>query len=584
MSDQPKTVIEGERWEAAVEAYASGFPELVELAPDERARLESSPRFRDTVARERARAIDVGLLLREAGPRETEVDYEAMVSRAIDRAPLPASRRSLALGFVFGLAATVGLTVATFAFRSGSFSIPELPAALSWLLAVGGAVDRIVSKLPAGWNGLALAVSSLMILLAWPTSRLLRAGKRIAESSAARGAAALLLGASVVAAPEAAHAQSFEGTWSPQTVSVALDDATPSDALRQVCGAAGLGLALRGTLPDEPTITLHVEGAPLRDVLRIVLSDDALSIERVGSLLVVDRGTTTMSDTPEAETTAPAPREDTPAAPSPMEPPPPPSETISPPPPPPVPSISARGGREIVTFGDDAHVGPGEVVETVATMGGNILIEGHVLGDVVTMGGDVTLRGEGRVDGQLVTFGGEIELEDGAAQPQRIVTAQPEEDDVGDAMGGFALFGLLFITGLMLIGLGRERHARVARTIMEAPGRSVAVGLLGIIGSALGTILLAITIVGVLAIPVLWIFAFFAALSGLATLASVVGALIPIGALQGKPVAQLGAGVLVFFVLAQVPVINLLSFIACALVGFGSVLLSRLGTRTLDDL
>jgi hypothetical protein len=90
--------------------------------------------------------------------------------------------------------------------------------------------------------------------------------------------------------------------------------------------------------------------------------------------------------------------------------------------------MSGKSGSTM-RIGSDIHVGPDEVIKgDLSSVGGDIEIEGHVEGDVVAMGGDLTLRSSARVDGDVVCIGGSLTEEPGASVGGRRVTAMGMHD------------------------------------------------------------------------------------------------------------------------------------------------------------
>ena len=62
----------------------------------------------------------------------------------------------------------------------------------------------------------------------------------------------------------------------------------------------------------------------------------------------------------------------------------------------------------IVQFGEDVTVPAGERVESVVAGGGDVTIDGTVVGSLVAFGGDVLVRG--LVENNIVVFGGDVRL------------------------------------------------------------------------------------------------------------------------------------------------------------------------------
>ena len=82
----------------------------------------------------------------------------------------------------------------------------------------------------------------------------------------------------------------------------------------------------------------------------------------------------------------------------------------------------------------------------VVALGGDVTVAGHVEGDVASMGGDVYLKSSARVDGDVVCMGGKLNEEPGAS-----------------------------VGGQRVSGLGGRRarlHHRVGELLENAPGRA----------------------------------------------------------------------------------------------------------------
>ena len=127
----------------------------------------------------------------------------------------------------------------------------------------------------------------------------------------------------------------------------------------------------------------------------------------------------------------------------------------------------------------------------------------------------------------------------------------------------------------------RERHANLARAIVKAPVRSGFVGLLGMLGALILTVVLLITVIGIPGAIIVAVGGFLGVYVGIAVMASVIGAALPIPALQDRPVAQLGVGILLLYLVSLVPGLSgIVAFVLAAL-GFGAVLLTRFGGRQL---
>ncbi|UJR82002.1 hypothetical protein [Sandaracinus amylolyticus] len=583
--------------ESELEALAHGRRDLVR---DEIARaVDEDAALSAWLEREREDARETSVALKRAAPEID--DFDALIAGAMKHAPSEhpsPSRASLwtgaaigtAVALVSGLASVLASAEPTVLAREAWSDLTAI-ARLGVTLAT--ALDRIAAMLPGGWAAIAAIGLAFFALLALPLRAIAGGGWSRAPSSAA-----LML--AVLGATTSAHAYDLEGAWPEPDVTVSVDvERTPlSEALRQALASAQLGLAY--TLPDDPQVTLHVRDAPLREVLDALLADVPARVRHSGHLLVVRPAV----ESPQAiATTAPSP-------PPLVLPPPPPLPAAPPAPPPPGDEL-----RDLVTFGGDARVLPDQRVRDVITMGGNARVEGQAFGNVVTMGGDADVRGTvvgdvvtmggdihvargGHVHGQLNAMGGNIAVDEPVRDHQGSislsVTSAPDttraashhDDDesrgwVGETLEAAMRHALLFLLGLVFMGLAPARLSMLQSTLVKQPLRVLASGFLGVIAGAVLTLVLVITILGIPAAIVLALGLFLGAYLGLAATASVIGAALPIAALKDRPVLQLAVGVAILFVVSRVPVIGGLLVVGATLAGLGAVILTRGGARAI---
>lgn len=531
----------------AIEALAHGEDDLVPEAL--RAELEARDDFRALLEHAKALSIDVGLAFRQTAPPEPDV--EAMVQSALAAVPPAPSRRMLWLAGAVGVVGSAGLGLLSMRMPTRS----ELLHVGSGLVALLGALDRLVSFLPGGYTLLAAALAVGVMLLAWPA--------RVAARR--RSLAALFLAFTFGTVVPGAHAQSLEGTWpaTERAVTVHVDGAPCLDVLR--AGAASVGLGLVAGAQDLGTCTVHLDAGSLAALVGEVLPEGYVA-ERTEALLMVRRAGALATAPPTAVPASPAP-------------------AVLP---------------ERTTWGEDVLVAAGERVRAVTTAGGDATVLGEVLANVVTMGGDVHVGSHGVVRGDLVTMGGDVHLARGAQVEGRMVTmggsvhrdGVVEAEDDADAeptlaeraAGVGAKHLLLFVFGLVLVGGMRERHAALASAVVKEPVRAGLYGGLSLAAALIAIAVLAITIVGLPAAVLVGLGAMVGLYAGTAVVASVLGAVLPIKALQGRPIAQLAAGVAMLFGVAMLPtMLANLALLAVAAVGFGAVVMTRFGRRRIGE-
>lgn len=266
----------------------------------------------------------------------------------------------------------------------------------------------------------------------------------------------------------------------------------------------------------------------------------------------------------------------------------------------PIPALASAQPSDRMTFGGDAFVRKGEIVQDVVTMGGDARIEGEVLGDVVTMGGDLAVEPTGEVHGDLVTMGGKVTVAPGArmhgkrvgmgGSPHVPFHPGSHHHDGGfggwlaDALTGLVSYALLFVLGLLLMGLARERLDALQLVLVRKPARAFGLGVLGFAGAIAAIVVLAITVIGIPAAVALAVALPFAVYVGLAAVASVLGAVLPLTALKDRPVLQLAAGCGALWLASLVPFAGDVVVAVTAALGLGALVVTRFGKASTLDL
>jgi cytoskeletal protein CcmA (bactofilin family) len=204
------------------------------------------------------------------------------------------------------------------------------------------------------------------------------------------------------------------------------------------------------------------------------------------------------------------------------------------------------GGRALrIKSGDIMRVGSDITIEEdqevqgdVLAIRGDVNVDGHVEGNVVSMGGDIRLSSTARVDGDVVCMGGQLHEESGATVGGQRVTAldpegsrrlrpdririRPDWDDEG--LAGNLVYYLIMlgiVWGLCKIAPGSTGTALAG--LRERPAASLGLGFLvvlltipALIALALVVAILCITIIGIpLALIALLGYFVFLALLGL---------------------------------------------------------------------
>ena len=180
----------------------------------------------------------------------------------------------------------------------------------------------------------------------------------------------------------------------------------------------------------------------------------------------------------------------------------------------------------------EVHVRAGEHVGRMTVFADDVRIDGVAGGAVTVIDGDLTVGPAGRVDGRALVLGGHARLLPGSHVGGDVFQVSSPID----LPGGWALAAVL---GALLVGrailawlvmelaqlmLRERRLSTVAREALAYPVRTLLVGVLAGFGIGAASLLLAITLLGLVAAAALW---------GLLLAAGVVGMSIVLAELGG---------------------------------------------------
>jgi uncharacterized membrane protein len=259
-------------------------------------------------------------------------------------------------------------------------------------------------------------------------------------------------------------------------------------------------------------------------------------------------------------------------------------------------SHNRHGGNDLVhVFQGDLTVTQGRVVQgDVVCVGGSVELEpGTVVqGDVVAVGGSVTVDEGALVMGQAVAVLGTVDVARGAQ-----VMGEHTQVGVGKLFGGkprrhrgltslgpfglfptVALFALIYLVGLLVLRLWPERVRNVGFALFENPVRSFTVGFLCWLLLLPLVVLLAISVVGILLIPLLPVIFFLSIVIGLSSFAMRIGEALPAGPGQRfVPPAALGMGMAVLMLVAFVPWLGVSLLALLQFFALGASIGSRFG-------
>jgi len=245
--------------------------------------------------------------------------------------------------------------------------------------------------------------------------------------------------------------------------------------------------------------------------------------------------------------------------------------------------------RSIVKIGSDVRIEKDERVDDAVAIGGSVYVEGIVDGDAVAVGGTVHLGEEAIIHGDAVTVGGTIEEAEGSIVYG--TTVDVGSIDFANIFEGKHFFdghrgipkvltiipiiGLLALV-LLLSALIPTELGTVASNVKNEPVMMFLWGLLGIILIVPLAVMLAISIVGIVLIPIEILAIFLAMLIGFVAVAIIIGKKLLRTLKNDNPSIILSAslGVLILWLVGLIPIFGGFVKAIAGIMGFGAVIIA----------
>lgn len=245
---------------------------------------------------------------------------------------------------------------------------------------------------------------------------------------------------------------------------------------------------------------------------------------------------------------------------------------------------------DVAAYGGNVQVFPAGIVDgDINSYGGRVEVAGVVQGDVTSYGGGVTLDDTAQINGDVQSYGGAITRAPGARVQGNIERNHPANFGLTN-LPFFGPFGFPFpVVGIivwMLLAAALahwfpQRTLRVGEVMFGRLPRSLAVGALSWVLGPILAFILGLTIIG---IPVTLAILLVLAVGG------IVGN-VAVGWLIGRAILQRLArrdyprvmeavvGVIILTLIESIPFLGFLSIVFIAVLGVGATLLSRFGSR-----
>jgi hypothetical protein len=444
-----------------------------------------------------------------------------------------------------------------------------------------------------------------------------------APSALVRRLAAAALGLAVAIATGAASASvRRSGTWPAvdhELVSFSAENLPRAEAIRRLANKAGWSVVVQGA--TSGMVDVQVTKQPAAKVLELILGDGRYVARRDGDLVSIapvaaradtkdsddvtadaniDTDTDTDVDVDAAAAKAVAPRS------------------------PGAKTGSRPHGKDRVVTGSSVTIGRDEVVGDLVVLGGSAEVlgqvsgdvsvfagslqvreGGHVFGDVATFGGSIKLDQGSRVDGDLSVLGGSVDRHDGAVVGGHSKGAAKHDNEDGEHDGGaeaeteaeatdhaqeqsesslssaastvgsaITHTALLFAFGAVLWALAGLRIERLQTEAAARPMRSFALGLVGMIATALAMVVLCVTVIGIPIAIVAGLVGVFGAYAGVCAALTAAGAAL-VRHRTSSPYIHLALGCAIYVVLSSLPFVGHFVTAAMAMIGFGALVATR---------
>lgn len=248
-------------------------------------------------------------------------------------------------------------------------------------------------------------------------------------------------------------------------------------------------------------------------------------------------------------------------------------------------------GQNIIKMHSDIEIEADMVIDEVVAIGGNVTVAGRVENNIVVVGGSVTLKPNSYVGKEVVIVGGDIVRDPSAVVKGKITQIYmpsfiPSITTIvkGGWVGLWATISVLALLGflglaILFVALIPEHIGTAVNAMERSFAGMVLWGILWTILVVPIAVLLAISIIGIILIPLEILFVVLAMIIGYIAAAIFIGKNILLAFKKvSPPFVDAILGILILFFVGLVPVIGPVIKISFLTAGFGAVLTTRFGT------
>ena len=250
----------------------------------------------------------------------------------------------------------------------------------------------------------------------------------------------------------------------------------------------------------------------------------------------------------------------------------------------------------VVKIGSDVTIEEGTKVHNVLAIGGQVTVEGVVENNIVALGGSVVLTRTAVVRGNVFALGGIIVRGRGAEVHGNVT--EINADDISSAIANalseewegwswiFAIVSVAIFLGVLLLTvitvfLIPKPVRLIASAVREKPFKVTVWGLAGLVVVVPLAVLLAVSVVGIVLIPLEIALVLCAVLIGFISVSQLVGQkLFVILKRQDQSLMRETIwGLIILWLIGWIPYVGWMVKVCAIVLGLGGVLLTRFGTN-----
>ena len=250
----------------------------------------------------------------------------------------------------------------------------------------------------------------------------------------------------------------------------------------------------------------------------------------------------------------------------------------------------------IFKIGSNVTIEEGTKVRNVLAIGGQITVDGVVENNVVSIGGSIVLTRTAVIGGSVFTLGGIIVR--GRGSEVYGTLTEINTDDISAAITNalseewegwswiFAIVSLSIFLGVLLVTiltvfLIPKPVRLISAAIKEKPFKVTTWGLIGLILVVPLAVLLAISVIGIVLIPLEMAIVLFAVILGFIAVSQLVGRKLftVLKRHDQSLMRETIWGLIIIWLIGWIPYVGLMIKMCAIVLGLGGVLLTRFGTN-----